>query len=73
VEQRLGEEEDVHVGDSGPAKTEMLNGPFPKAKVWKCSHSLPSPFQQDPGHWWGNTSVQEPGIRLAPDLRDTQR
>lgn len=21
---------------------------------------FPHPFQQDTGHWWGNTSVQEP-------------
>lgn len=38
-----------------------LNGPSPKAKVWKSSrHQLPTPFGQDPGHQWGSTSVQEP-------------
>lgn len=53
-----------------------LNGPSPKAKVWKSSrHQLPTPFGQDPGHWGGSTSVQEPILAsgLPPHMGHTGR
>lgn len=62
---------------SGPTKTEMLNGPFPKVKVWKgLQHKLPPlTLSAGPGTLVGQhlcARAHSPGIRPAPGLGDTQ-
>lgn len=41
--------------------------PFLSEKSGKASgtDSVPSPFQQDPGSWWGNASVQKPFLQAS--------